>query len=227
MQYSGGFPVTAFTRVMALVICVLAAGAFQLSDSLLNAVTKEYGDKARLRLLYWERLLNLPQTLSDQDKLDKVNRFFNRARFVSDIEHWGRADYWATPVEFLSTNGGDCEDFALAKYFTLRQLGVADEKLRVTYVKALTLNQAHMVLAYYPTPGAEPLILDNLIPEIKPAGERKDLYPIYSFNGSGLWLARQKTQGSPVSTPERLNEWVFFRKRLASQLQNSSLSLPF
>ncbi|WP_197479414.1 transglutaminase-like cysteine peptidase, partial [Oleiphilus sp. HI0132] len=81
---------------------------------------------------------------------------------------------WATPLEFLATNAGDCEDFSIAKYFTLREMGIPDDMIKITYVKALELNQAHMVLAYYPTPDAEPLILDNLINEIKPAGQRTD-----------------------------------------------------
>ena len=102
-------------------------------------------------------------------------------RFVSDDQHWGRADYWATPVEFLATGAGDCEDFSLAKYFTLKALGVPLERMRLTYAKAVKLNQAHMVVAYFATPDAEPLILDNLISDIKPASQRTDLVPVYSF----------------------------------------------
>ncbi|RMF13746.1 MAG: sulfate adenylyltransferase [Gammaproteobacteria bacterium] len=186
------------------------------------AVEKQYGEKARLRLLYWEKILNLPPDTPETDKLRKVNLFFNRAQFVSDIEHWGKADYWATPVELLTTNGGDCEDFSLAKYFTLRNLGIPDGKLRVTYVKALSLNQAHMVLAYYPTPDADPLILDNLTNEIKPASQRPDLYPVYSFNGSGLWLSRQKSQGRLVGTADKLDQWRQFKARLKTQLLKRS-----
>ena len=63
------------------------------------------------------------------------------------------------------------------------------------YVKALKLNQLHMVVAYYPKPSAIPLILDNLKSDLLPASQRKDLLPIYSFNGSKLWLMKQKGQG--------------------------------
>ncbi|MBI4206399.1 MAG: transglutaminase-like cysteine peptidase [Betaproteobacteria bacterium] len=109
---------------------------------------------------------------------------------MDDIIHWGKEDYWATPIEFLSTNAGDCEDFSIAKYFTLRALGVPDDRLRLTYVKELVqYNQAHMVVAYFPSPDAEPLVLDNINKTIQPASARSDLLPVYSFNGSNLWLA--------------------------------------
>ena len=98
----------------------------------------------------------------------------NQTPFVSDIQHWGKTDYWATPVEFLSTNGGDCEDYSIAKYFTLRTLGVADDKLRITYVKELVqYNEAHMVLAYFPNADDEPLVLDNINKTILPASPER------------------------------------------------------
>jgi predicted transglutaminase-like cysteine proteinase len=121
--------------------------------------------------------------------------------------HWKQKDYWATPIEFLSTNGGDCEDFTLAKYFTLRELGISDKKLRMTYVKAIKLNQAHMVLSYFETPGSEPLILDNLVTDIRKASLRRDLVPVYSFNGNGLWLAKERERGVRVGDSSRVSLW--------------------
>ena len=88
------------------------------------------------------------------------------------------------------------------------RLGVPDEKLKITYVKAVQLNQAHMILAYYPSPGAEPLILDNLINEILPASERPDLVPVYSFNGEGLWLSKLSSQeGKRIGNANKLESW--------------------
>ena len=107
----------------------------------------------------------------------------------------------------LASNGGDCEDFSIAKYFTLRELGIPAEKLRLTYVKALKLDQAHMVLTYYSTPDAVPLVLDNLINEIRSATEREDLLPVYSFNGDGLWLAKSRGMEQRVGRSERLSRW--------------------
>lgn len=125
---------------------------------------------------------------SDEKKLlESVNRFFNeRLLFCDDRVIWQQEDYWATPIEALRKGMADCEDYSIAKYFTLRQLGIPNEKLRITYVKALRLNQAHMIVAYYPTPTSIPLVLDNLTDKILPATQRTDLLPVYSFNAEGL-----------------------------------------
>ncbi len=152
------------------------------------------------------------------EKLERVNRFFNRLHFIDDTIHWQQEDYWATPVEFLASNGGDCEDFALAKYFTLRALGVPEERLALTYVKAVRLNRAHMVLTYYPEPGAEPLVLDNLTEAIQPASRRTDLLPVYSFNGAGLWLAKQRGRGKKVGESGRLSRWRQLLNRMPDAL---------
>ena len=131
----------------------------------------------------------------------------------------GKKDYWATPVEFLASNGGDCEDFSLAKYFTLRILGVPESKINLTYVKAWKINQAHMVVTYYSSPGAEPLVLDNLVDEIKPASERSDLYPVYSFNGSGLWVSKERGRGKLVGKSDKLSLWNDFLMRMPDSIK--------
>jgi len=65
-----------------------------------------------------------------------------------------------------------------------------------------------MVLAYYSTPEAEPLILDNLINDIKPASIRNDLVPVYSFNGEGLWLSKIRGQeGKRIGGADKLKNW--------------------
>ncbi|GAB6057915.1 hypothetical protein JCM31598_10320 [Desulfonatronum parangueonense] len=168
------------------------------------------------RLLEWEDMIrNTDRTKSDLEKLEKVNQFFNtRIMYVTDMELWGVEDYWATPFEFLSRNAGDCEDFAIAKYFTLKAMGVKEEKLNIMYVKALQFGIAHMVLAYYSTPEAEPLILDNYIDAILPASKRPDLLPVFGFNGSGLWSARQRAQGSLPGRSERLRPWQELQSRM-------------
>ncbi len=186
----------------------IPALALDIDMGILKQVKERFGDDASERILAWQRLVRENQTLSKDEKLIRVNRFFNQVRFISDQEHWNREDYWATPLEMLATNGADCEDYSIAKYFTLRELGIADAQLKITYVKALQLNQAHMVLAYYPEPGAEPLILDNLINDILPASERPDLAPVYSFNGEGLWLSKLSSQeGKRIGEASKLKSW--------------------
>lgn len=141
----------------------------------------------------WQNMLASTRG-SEQDKLRAVNDFFNR-RIVydDDITIWGQSDYWATPLETIGRGKADCEDFSIAKYFSLIDLGVPVAKLRLVYVKAQVgtpggnTPQAHMVLAYYPSPNADPYILDNLNAQILPASRRPDLSPVFSFNSAGIW----------------------------------------
>lgn len=147
----------------------------------------------------------------DVARLQAINDFFNRRIvFRDDVQVWGQIDYWASPFETMGKGEGDCEDFALAKYFSLRAVGVAASKLRLVYVRAQMGGpggpvQAHMVLAYYAQPDAEPLILDNLISELRPASRRPDLTPVFSFNAEGLWQGTgAQSAGDPLA---RLSRW--------------------
>lgn len=212
-------------RLLPVLVLGLAAWAYAqeiatVSDAQLARLTQQFGPVAKDRLSSWRALVNNPRNraLSERQKLELVNDFMNATPFKSDMEHWGKVDYWASPVEFLSTNGGDCEDFSIAKYFTLRALGVPDEKLQITYVKELRIyNEAHMVLAYFATPDAEPLILDNINKTIQPGSARNDLLPVYSFNGSGLWLAKELTgRGQSVGGADRISLWRDLQSRMRS-----------
>jgi predicted transglutaminase-like cysteine proteinase len=123
--------------------------------------------------------------INEDTTLRFINDLLNRVPQIEDAVHWGQEDYWATPAEFIASNGGDCEDFVIAKYFALRESGIPAEKLRLTYVKSFQTGKIenHMVLAYYPTPDAEPMLLDNLSPQMLLASKRPDLLPVYEFNG--------------------------------------------
>lgn len=185
------------------------------SPELMQRVEAKWGKAAVKRLEAFRRLIEENQDAPELEKLKLVNDFFNLVPYYSDKEHWGVEDYWATPFEKLTTFGGDCEDYSIAKYFALRELGVDDGKLRITYVKALNWDEAHMVLTYAPSPRKIPLVLDNLIPEIKPANERRDLTPVYSFNVQGLWLAKERGTGQYVGKADRLGHWTDLLTRLA------------
>jgi predicted transglutaminase-like cysteine proteinase len=203
-----------FLSLLAIAVPVLTGENFRLDSETLDRAEKKYGRDARTRLTEWEALIRQDDSSTDFDKLEKVNRFFNQLEFVDDIDHWGENDYWATPVEFLASQGGDCEDFSIAKYFTLQAMGLDEEKLNLTYVKALTYNVHHMVLTYFSSPAAEPLVLDNIVGIVKPASERPDLIPIYSFNGTGLWLAKQRGRGKLAGSSSRLKRWQDLLERM-------------
>ncbi len=177
-----------------------------------------YGFFAGQRLKAWQQLVNENIHQPEHVQLKEVNDFFNEVRFIDDIDHWKQKDYWATPVEMLSTDAGDCEDYTIAKYFTLKALGIPEKKLYLTYVKAIRLNQAHMVLTYFETPQSIPLVLDNINKRILKATQRSDLVPIYSFNGDGLWLAKQRGKGRSVSGgTQKLKAWNNLLERLKVQ----------
>ena len=158
------------------------------SNDMLNQLKTRYSEQAYRRGLAINKLLVELEGQGIQKQLTEVNRFFNQFEYQEDQVQWGTQDYWATPGEFLGTQKGDCEDFVIAKYFALRKLGVPDERLYLTYVKALKQNVAHMVLSYFPTPTSIPQILDNYNPVIVSADKRKDLLPVYSFNAKSLFL---------------------------------------
>ena len=197
---------------------IIAGQKFHLDEKLLDKAEHKFGREARSLLVSWEDLINHDTSLTDHERLKRVNDFFNRLEFVDDSTHWGKKDYWATPIEFLGSRGGDCEDFTIAKYFTLKAMGVAEERLNLTYVKALHYNVPHMVLTYYATPDAEPLVLDNLVKDIKRASERSDLIPIYSFNGTGLWLAKQRGRGKLFEGTGRLQLWQDLMQRMSEDI---------
>ncbi len=204
--------------LLSLVVLLRADDQQWLSVELLAEAQQEFGDEAEQRLLDWQQLYQDLRNADESEQLRAVNHFFNqRVNYISDEKHWGQKDYWATPYESLTTHGADCEDFVIAKYYTLKELGVEVEKMRITYVKALRINQAHMVLTYFPTPDAIPLVLDNLIGKIYSADRRKDLEPVYSFNGSGMWLERMKGQGIRMGNPNKLDLWTNLRLRMAAQ----------
>lgn len=187
-------------------------------DIIENIKVKYKGDKLK-RMVAWQKLIEENSRKPENTKLELVNHFFNQFEYRSDAQQIGRVDYWMTPIEFIDRGGGDCEDYTIAKYFTLQAMGVPRVKMRITYVKYLKQGIAHMVLTYYATPRSMPLVLDNLISAIKSAEERTDLKPVYSFNGDGLWLARQRGQGRRVSGSDRLSLWEDLNKRMLEQTQ--------
>ena len=187
----------------ALLLCAfcaclaLRAATFNF-EVLQQTAAKRFGAPAATAIKDWQAALGDVQSSAEMEKLRFINAYINgRVKFSEDQAVWGVNDYWATPLETLSRAQGDCEDYVIAKYFSLRSIGVAAAKLRLTYVRATIGGalQAHMVLAYYPTPDAEPFVMDNLISEIRPASRRPDLAPVFSFNTEGLWMVGESPEG--------------------------------
>lgn len=217
--------VAACRRRVALGLAgVLAAGlvwgGFEI-ERMRQVALQRYGAAAADAVELWRNSVGGWRDLAEEEQLRRVNEFFNRrTRFADDTVVWAQADYWATPLETLGRGAGDCEDFVFAKYFTLRELGVAEGRLRMTYVRARiggpasSITQAHMVLSYYPTPEAVPLVLDNLITEIRPASARPDLAPVFSFNMQGVFVGGAAQASTPV---DRVSRWRELILRMRSE----------
>ncbi|AZC47755.1 cysteine protease LapG [Pseudomonas chlororaphis] len=205
----------------ALLLAGLLLGGLQADwdfSQISRRATALYGPlgEGQKRIDAWQQLLATQNQASEMEQLKVVNLFFNKnMRYVEDIDLWRQVDYWETPVEALWKGAGDCEDYAIAKYFSLRHLGVSSDKLRITYVKALRQNRAHMVLTYYSNPEAMPLVLDSLIDAIQPASQRTDLLPVYSFNAEGLWLPGKGNK--KVGDTKRLSRWQDVLKKMQAE----------
>lgn len=204
-----------------LLLVLLAASVVTLAnyvnrEQILQFAERKYGKSGKVRIENWYVLIDKLQTAAAMKQIKQVNRFFNRIRWLPDEEHWHQRDYWATPLELLGTDGGDCEDFSIAKYFSLLELGMPEDKLRITYVIATRLNQAHMVLAYYDTPAGDPVILDSPRNTIAHASARSDLHPVYSFNGKSLWLAKERNSALPPNG-NKLTTWQDVNRRILQE----------
>jgi len=205
--------------VLALAALCCALLAWAANDAqMIDAAMQRYGTAGATAVRDWRALVASLPGKAEELQLRSVNDFFNRrVRFADDQEIWNQPDYWATPIETLGRGAGDCEDFALAKYFSLREAGVDAAKLRLIYVRARiggpdsSITQAHMVVGYYATPDAEPQVLDNLIGDIRPASRRPDLSPVFSFNSEGVYA------GGSVSSIERLTRWKGLLLRMRSE----------
>jgi predicted transglutaminase-like cysteine proteinase len=198
-----------FTLISFSSLFLIASKTFNISDSQLNSIQNKYGSSAKARVEAWDSMIESSKNESLLNKIKNVNDFFNQIPYKTDLVVWKQKDYWATPIEFMGMGAGDCEDYAIAKYFSLIKLGIPDDKLRITYVIYKRVNsrfeQAHMVLTYYHKAGAEPVILDNINKSLQLASKRDDLKPVYSFNASGLWQA--KTKGDTRVGDNNLKSW--------------------
>jgi predicted transglutaminase-like cysteine proteinase len=192
-----------------------ASKTFNIDENQLKNIENKFGSQGRKIVEEWDSMLETSKNENVLNKIKNVNDFFNQIPYKTDVVHWKKQDYWATPFEFMVTGGGDCEDYAIAKYFSLIKLGIPDEKLRITYVSYQKTNtayeEAHMVLTYYHKVGMEPIVLDNIDKTLQVASKRTDLKPVYSFNTSGLWQAQ--TKGEARVGDNNLKSWKDLMER--------------
>ncbi len=195
--------------LLLLLLCLTFVHADKpyVDEQLLERITKKYNVFAKKRFVFLQKIFDKNKDKSDLEKLKAVNNFFNGVRYTSDMKLYNKKDYWATPWEFLGKDKGDCEDYVISKYFALLYLGIDAKKLFFTYVRSTKFKSPHMVLTYFKTPRSEPLILDNNNQKIFPASKRKDLTPIYNFNGESLYRAERSGTGKKLKKMKSHKKW--------------------
>ncbi|MEA1989648.1 MAG: transglutaminase-like cysteine peptidase [Pseudomonadota bacterium] len=191
-------------------------------ELLYKTVLGDFGQPGADSVLRWQKMLEDLSVLPNLEKVERINAFFTQTLdYEMDKSVYGKNDYWASLGETLAKSKGDCEDFAIAKYVSLRLAGISDSNLRLMYVKTKTghskdsIFESHVVLAYYVEQNVEPYILDSLISEVKSASQRTDLKLIYSFNKEGLWLGEQQKYYS--NSQERLSSWNHVLAKIEQQ----------
>lgn len=201
---------SAASALLVLLVIVLPAAALQFDPTAIQKYAQaNYGARSGQQVSRWLVMMSQQNGQPELQQLRAVNSFWNTTvRGGEDRHIWGKEDYWATPLETLGKQQGDCEDFVIGKYFSLVHIGVPAEKLRFIYVRARIggigsrKTIAHMVLGYYPSPDAVPYILDNLTGSISKANQRPDLTPVFSFNAQGVYVT-----GAATSSPDRIGNW--------------------
>jgi len=137
----------------------------------------------------WQEMINQLQGQDLTAQLEMVNTFMNKRRYIVDPVNWGLRDYWSTPGQFFAKYG-DCEDYAIAKYLTLKRLGVPTARMRIVVLQDLNLGVAHAILAVYTGDGI--IILDNQIQRTVQASVIRHYKPIFSINEDAWWLHRPR-----------------------------------
>jgi len=200
------------------------------SESLFAHIEKEYGKPGadRMRKVHEIIVANIDKPV--KVKLQVTNDTMNHLPWLTDREKYNKDDYWATPLETITTFGGDCEDIAIAKYMMLRVLGIPKENLRLTYVKIKATGENHMVLAYIENPDAPAdqvsvLVLDNYVADILPGKERKDLLAVYLIDADRN-LTLISDDGSQRSVKKEIDDAKFakldkIKAKITENLENA------
>lgn len=133
----------------------------------------------------WEAFVDSIRGQPFATQLQRINDYANQKRYVLDLDNYGLEDYWAVAREFLY-NGGDCEDYAITKLFSLRWLGVKTDHLRIVVLQDTNLRIPHAVLAVYA--GSDILIMDNQTKQVVSHRDIVHYVPVYSINETQWWI---------------------------------------
>jgi predicted transglutaminase-like cysteine proteinase len=147
---------------------------------------KEFAGSLRKKEVQdWMEFLGTLKDASPKEKVEAVNQYMNAVTFSADTKTYGQRDYWATPMEFLARGKGDCEDYAVAKYISLRSVGFSQDQMRMVIVFDHVMNMPHALLVVENE--GETLVLDNQNPDVLQASDVNRYKPIYSISQTAWW----------------------------------------
>lgn len=156
------------------------------------SIEKASGKEAVSRIYKYNETIQSYKKHSPLEQLTKTNTYLNELKYKNDMLNSNQNDYWATPKEFLITGRGDCEDYAIIKYFTLIKLGFSPEKLFITIAYDMYSKSNHMVLSYFIKDNEPPLILDNANCKIVNLTKRRNLKITAFLNTNGVYVFNNK-----------------------------------
>lgn len=136
-----------------------------------------------------QKVLPKLKKLPANKQLEFVHKFVNRLEYITDMSNYGLKDYWATQHEMYGHDGGDCDDYAITKYYALKMLGFDVNDLRVVVVKDTNLNIGHAILVV--NFKGKSIVLDNRIKTLINANRLHHLQPIYAINEDAWWRFRK------------------------------------
>jgi len=178
-------------QLAVLLLAALLAGGFDAGlawdTDRMSVAAQRLGPRATAGVRALQPLLVAASEMEEGARLAAINQFFNRRIvFAEDEAVWGVADYWASPLELLDKGRGDCEDFAIAKYISLRELGFSQSDMRILVLNDLNLRIPHAILIVYLNGRA--FVLDNQIAQVVPTDVIRHYQPIFSINEEAWWL---------------------------------------
>ena len=194
---------------------------YQLHNGL-EVIKKEHGEIAYNRISHYVNFVKelRAKKLNEEELLNKVNQYVNGYVSENDGLVWDQDDKWLTREQFLIRGLGDCEEYAITKYFTLLDLGVSMDKIYMGMTDDLLYNQGHMVLLYYPTPKSEPLVYDNASIKVLRLTERWDLKLHYVFNHSGNYEVKNNGEIIPKKDKHKITYTKPFHDLLRAEQHN-------
>lgn len=143
--------------------------------------------KLDCEMVEWMNFLEELRGQSDTKILRAVNAKMNKIPYVLDIVNWGMEDYWETPLEFF-IKYGDCEDYAISKFLSLRLLGFSNDRMRLVVLQDLNLGIPHAILVV--ENNGKSYALDNFFAEPVLTSKIHHYQPIYSINEVAWWRHR-------------------------------------